>query len=131
MMTGRLLADQGHAVVLHARSQARAEAARMVDGAELEKAERLRALELSLIAAQSSATVAERAAVQQGLIEALTGLGDKVVLGEVAKNMNLVSLFKGRDVATLLAEVVRGTKLDATLRTMTTRPPAPEGETPA
>jgi len=28
LMTGRLLADQGHAVVLHARSQARAEAAR-------------------------------------------------------------------------------------------------------
>ena len=128
----RLKADKDAEILrLTEESKARAEAARMVDGAELEKAERLRALELSLIAAQSSATVAERAAVQQGLIEALTGLGDKVVLGEVAKNMNLVSLFKGRDVATLLAEVVRGTKLDATLRTMTTRPPAPEGETPA
>ncbi len=99
-------------------ARARSDAMRMVDAAEVEKAERLRHLELSLIAAQAEATVAERKAVQQGLIEALTALGDKIVLGEVAQNMNLVSLFKGRDVATLLAEVVRGTKLDKTLQGM-------------
>lgn len=115
----RLEADkQAEILRMTEEAKARADSARLVDAAELEKAERLRTLELALIAAESQATVAERNAVQRGLIEALTGLGDKIVLGQVAENMNLVSLFKGRDVATLLGEVVRGTKLDATLRTM-------------
>ena len=84
-------------------------------------------LELERIPARSAATVAERQAVQPALVEALTALGDKLVLGEVAQNMNLVSLFKGKDVATLFAELMGGTKLARTIREML--PPA-EGEEP-
>jgi hypothetical protein len=62
-----------------------------------------------VLSAHSAATVAERQAVQVGLVEALTALGDKVLLAEVANNMNLVSLFKGKDVGTILAEVLGGT----------------------
>ncbi len=62
--------------------------------------------------------MAERQAVQQGLIEAMTALGDKILLGEAASNMNLVSLFKGKDVATLLSEVLGGTKVMPTVRAL-------------
>lgn len=72
-------------------------------------------LELKKVAAQSQALVAERQAVQPALVEALTALGDKIMLGEVASNMNLVSLFKGKDVASIFAEVVGGTKLGRTI----------------
>ena len=71
-----------------------------------------------LLQAQSAATVAERQAVQRGLVEALTALGDKALLAEVAGNMNLVSLFKGKDVAQLLSEVLGGTKVMPTVRAL-------------
>jgi major vault protein len=86
-------------------------AARLIAGAELEKDARLAELETLLVQAQSAATVAERRAVQSGLIEAMTALGDKLMLSEVAQNMNLVSLFQGKDVGDILAGVVGGTKL--------------------
>ena len=72
-------------------------------------------LELKKVAAHSQAIVAERQAVQPALVEALTALGDKIMLGEVASNMNLVSLFKGKDVASIFADVVGGTKLGRTI----------------
>jgi major vault protein len=75
-------------------------------------------VELDLVRARSAATVAERQAVQPALVEALTALGDKVVLGEVAENMNLVSLFKGKDVASIFRDVVGGTKLGRTIEKM-------------
>lgn len=78
-------------------------------------------IDLSVIAAQSAATVAEREAVQPALVEALTALGDKNVLAEVATNMNLVSLFKGKDVATLFAELLGGTKVGKTIDKMLPR----------
>jgi hypothetical protein len=46
----------------------------------------------------------------------MTALGDKLLLTEVAQNMNLVSLFKGKDVGTILGEVLGGTKVMPTLR---------------
>jgi major vault protein len=90
-------------------AEAQAAAKRLVDGADVETQRKLRELEVMVIQALSAATVAERQAVQAGLVEALTGLGDKVLLAEVAQNMNLVSLFKGKDVGTILAEVLGGT----------------------
>ena len=93
----------------------RAAATRALSVVELETLVARREQQLRLIAAQSSATVAERQAVQQGLVEAMTALGDKIMLGEVASNMNLVSLFKGKDVGTILAEVLGGTRVVPTL----------------
>lgn len=77
----------------------------------------LAAIDIQTVEAQSKATVAERQAIQPALVEALTGLGDKIMLGEVAQNMNLVSLFKGKDVATIFAELLGGTKLGRTIAT--------------
>jgi hypothetical protein len=94
---------------LLAFAEARATVKRLVDGADVETQKKLRELEVMLIQAQSAATVAERQAVQAGLVEALTALGDKALLAEVASNMNLVSLFKGKDVGTILAEILGGT----------------------
>jgi major vault protein len=90
-------------------AEARAAAKRALDAADIETQRKARDLEVLLIQAQSAATVAERNAVQASLVEALTALGDKALLAEVASNMNLVSLFKGKDVGTLLAEVLGGT----------------------
>jgi hypothetical protein len=39
-----------------------------------------------------------------------------VLMTEVAQNMNLVSLFKGKDVGAILSEVLGGTKVAPTLR---------------
>lgn len=97
---------------------ARAAATRVLSAAELEGLAARRAQEIRLIEAQSAATVAERNAVQKGLIEALTALGDKILVGEAAANMNLVSLFKGKDVAQLLLEVLGGTRVAPTLRAL-------------
>ena len=99
-------AERAHLLEL---AQVRAAVKRAVDGADVETQQKLSALEVLVIQAQSAATVAERQAVQAGLVEALTALGDKALLGEVAHNMNLVSLFKGKDVGTILAEVLGGT----------------------
>jgi major vault protein len=78
----------------------------------------LHELQLQLLDAQSRATVAERQAIQPALVEALTALGDKILLGEVAANMNLVSLFKGKDVATLFSDILGGTKVGQTIAAM-------------
>jgi hypothetical protein len=99
-------------------AEARAGAQKMLQGAEIDLQTQLRNLEILLIQAQSAATVAERQAVQKGLIEAMTALGDKIMLAEAAANMNLVSLFKGKDVATLLSEVLGGTKVMPTVRAL-------------
>jgi hypothetical protein len=90
-------------------AEVEAAARRATTSAEIDAQTRLRELEVKVLQAQSAATVAERTAVQAGLVEALTALGDKALLAEVASNMNLVSLFKGKDVGTILAEVLGGT----------------------
>ncbi|MCU0654718.1 MAG: hypothetical protein MUF64_05340 [Polyangiaceae bacterium] len=78
----------------------------------------LHELQLQLLEAQSRATVAERQAIQPALVEALSGLGDKLLLSEVASNMNLVSLFKGKDVATLFSDILGGTRVGRTIAAM-------------
>ncbi|MBI3273108.1 MAG: hypothetical protein HYZ53_29230 [Planctomycetes bacterium] len=102
-------------------ARVQAEAQRTLAAAEVERAARLRDLEVLLINAQSTATVAERNAIQRGLVEAMTALGDKIMLGEVASNMNLVSLYKGKDVGTILSEVLGGTKVLPTLQALRER----------
>ncbi len=72
-------------------------------------------IEMDKVAAHSQAVVAERQAIQPALVEALTALGDKIMLGEAARNMNLISLFKGKDIASIFAEILGGTKLGATI----------------
>lgn len=99
-------------------AEARSSAHRLLQSAELETAAQLRNLEVLLIQAQSAATVAERNAVQAGLIEAMTALGDKIMLAEVAENMNLVTLFKGKEVGTILSEILGGTKVMPTVRAL-------------
>ena len=59
-------------------------------------------VEQQLITAQSNATVAERQAVQPGLIEALSGFGQAQLAGKAAENMGLISLVKGEDAMSLL-----------------------------
>ncbi|MBK9264522.1 MAG: hypothetical protein IPM54_32645 [Polyangiaceae bacterium] len=97
-------------------ADARAEAQRVLNQVQVEFTTRIRELEIKLIEVQSAATVAERQAVQRQLVEAMVALGDKLLLTEVAENMNLVSLFKGKDVGTILSEVLGGTKVMHTLR---------------
>lgn len=112
------LASDADLAIVQRDAEARASAYRMRSEVAVERQRRLTELEASLIAAQSAATVAERQAVQQGLIEAMTALGDKALLAEAASNMNLVSLFKGKDVATLLGEVLGGTKVMPTIKAL-------------
>jgi hypothetical protein len=102
--------------LLEKDAKARADAQRTLANVDLETQARVRELEIQLIKAQADATVAERQAVQRGLVEAMTALGDKLMLGEVASNMNLVSLFKGKDVGTILSEVLGGTTVMRTVR---------------
>lgn len=102
-------------------SEGRASADRMLGAVEIESLVAKTEHELRVVAAHSQATVAERQAVQRGLVEAMTALGDKIMLGAVADNMNLVSLFKGKDVGTILAEVLGGTKVVPTLNSLRER----------
>jgi hypothetical protein len=113
-----------------AEAQVQAGARQTLAEVELATARAQRDQELRLIEANSAATVAERQAVQQSLVEALTALGDKALLSEVAGNMNLVSLFKGKDVGSILAEVVGGTRVVPTLDKLRERfrPAAPSGD---
>jgi multidrug efflux pump subunit AcrA (membrane-fusion protein) len=77
--------------------------------------EALTQLEIQLIQAQSAASVAERQSIQPALVEALTAAGDKVLLAEVAQNMNLISLFKGKDAGTILSDVLGNLSVRRTL----------------
>ncbi|MCO5166410.1 MAG: hypothetical protein M9894_08600 [Planctomycetes bacterium] len=102
--------------LLSKRTEAEAGARRLSEAQALEAEAARHKLHVQLIEAQSAATVAERQAVQRQLVEALTALGDKAFLTEAARNMNLVSLFKGKDVMTLLGEVLNGTRVMGTVR---------------
>jgi len=106
------------AVLEHHKKDAetRSAAQRALHEAEEAHQAKINELEIALLSAQSAATVAERQAVQKQLVEAMVGLGDKMLLTEVAQNMNLVSLFKGKDVGTILSEILGGTKVMPTLR---------------
>lgn len=100
---------------LKRETEARVEASRLKHLEDVEYQTALSQIEMALTKSSSDATVAEREAVQAGLVEAMTGLGDKIMLAEAAKNMNLVSLFQGKDVGTILTEILGGTKVTKTL----------------
>lgn len=123
--SARLLRDQkdkeAERAELQKDAETRAAAQRVQDDVTVDLQRRLRELEVMLLQASSAATVAERQAVQAGLVEALTALGDKALLAEVAGNMNLVSLFKGKDVGTILAEVLGGTPVMPTIQALRTK----------
>ncbi len=91
-------------------AKVRAGAQRALHQEEIEHLTTMRQLEVALIEAQARAAVAERTAIQPKLVEALTALGDKALLSEVAQNMNLVSLFRGKDAGAILAEIFGGTR---------------------
>lgn len=119
---------QAELLLLQHEAAARAESNRKLAAASLEEQTALRQLEVLLINAQSAATVAERNAVQRGLVEAMTALGDKIMLAEVAENMNLVSLFKGKDVGQILADVLGGTKVMPTVKALVEKYGAKAGD---
>ncbi len=106
---------------IRAEAEAKADASRLQHAEDLEYRTAMRDLEVKLIAARAKATVDERLAVQPGLIEAIAGVGDKQLLAEVANNMNLVSLFKGKDVGQILSDVLGGTGLMPAVRGMIER----------
>ncbi|MBI2376217.1 MAG: hypothetical protein HYV07_19645 [Deltaproteobacteria bacterium] len=101
-----------------AEADGEARARRLLHEEESEFKNSTASIEIAVRDADARATVEERKAVQPALVEALQALGDKILLGEVAQNMNLVSLFKGRDVASLFRDVVGGTKLGRTIETL-------------
>jgi len=71
-----------------------------------------------LIEVQAQAKATENGSIQPGLIEAMTALGDKLFLTEAAQNMNLVSLFKGKDVGEIMGSIFDGTRVAGTIATM-------------
>jgi hypothetical protein len=95
---------------------ARAAAAQALHQEEVEHLSKVRQLEILLLEAQARAVVADRTAVQPQLVEALTALGDKALLAEVAQNMNLVSLFRGKEAGEILKEIVGGTRFAPALQ---------------
>ncbi|MEM9490911.1 MAG: hypothetical protein AAGC55_17315, partial [Myxococcota bacterium] len=107
--------SEGHIARQRDATTAKVEMNRLIHDEEQVYRRGLAGIEIERLQAQSQATVAERQAIQPALVESLTALGDKIMLGEVANNMNLVSLFKGKDVATIFAEVLGGTKLGRTI----------------
>ena len=105
----------------------RAQAAQALHEEEFGHLSKLKGLDLALIDAQARAVVAERTAVQPQLVEALTALGDKSLLSEVAQNMNLVSLFRGKEAGEILKEVVGGTRfVPALTEALTSKPKSSE-----
>jgi major vault protein len=113
-----LLSLQAHLQRLSQEAGTEVEAAKLRHEVELLHRQALSGIAIAQLEAQSRALVAERQAVQPALVEALTAVGDKMVLSEVAANMNLVSLFKGKDVATIFADVLGGTKVGRTIATL-------------
>ena len=121
-MTARLAREHQESAAQLARNEQ--EVANSVEAERLQHSElqhhaaEMSKIHLTELAARSAATVAERQAVQPALVEDLTALGDKMLLEEVAQNMNLISLFQGKDVATIFQDVVGGTKLGRTIETI-------------
>lgn len=104
------LAQRAHMEALTHEASTKATAQATLHSEEIEHLTRVRALEIQLLDAQARAVVAERTSVQPQLVEALTALGDKALLSEVAHNMNLVSLFRGKEAGDILKDIVGGTR---------------------
>ena len=104
------LAQKAQLDALTREASTKASAQATLHSEEIEHLSRVRALEIQLLDAQARAVVAERTSVQPQLVEALTALGDKALLSEVAHNMNLVSLFRGKEAGEILKDIVGGTR---------------------
>jgi hypothetical protein len=99
-------------------AQAKAEADRLLNEQQLAYSAAAAEVDKDLINARAQAVVAENQSVQPGLIEALRGHGDKVLLKAAAENMNPISLIQGKSVAELLGGVFGNTRVSNTLRAM-------------
>lgn len=104
------LAQKAQLDALTREASTKAGAQATLHSEEIDHLSRVRALEIQLLDAQARAVVAERTSVQPQLVEALTALGDKALLSEVAHNMNLVSLFRGKEAGEILKDIVGGTR---------------------
>jgi len=117
-------AQTAHRDALLKDAATKAQAAQSLHEEEFAHLSRVKGLDMALLDAQARAIVAERTAVQPQLVEALTALGDKNLLSEVAQNMNLVSLFRGKEAGEILKEVVGGTRFVPALQeALTAKPP--------
>lgn len=100
---------------IEAQRRVQAEQARHTEAAAHQRA--LQQIAERLLATKSNATVAERDAVQAGLVEAISTLGDKMALTDVAQNMNLISLFRGQDVQALFTQLLGEVRTANALKT--------------
>ena len=110
-------------LLLEAENKAKAHA--LLHEEERLHLEAMRQIDIKVLEAQAAAVSAQHQAVQPGLVEAMTSLGDKIMLAEVAKNMNLISLFQGKDVGTILSQVLGGTRVLGTLDKLLEQYPSP------
>ncbi len=119
------LAQKAQLDALTREASTKASAQATLHSEEIEHLSRIRALEIQLLDAQARAVVAERTSVQPQLVEALTALGDKALLSEVAHNMNLVSLFRGKEAGEILKDIVGGTRFAPALAEALSTKPSP------
>ena len=119
------LAQKAQLDALTREASTKAGAQATLHSEEIEHLSRIRALEIQLLDAQARAVVAERTSVQPQLVEALTALGDKALLSEVAHNMNLVSLFRGKEAGEILKDIVGGTRFAPALAEALSTKPSP------
>lgn len=123
------LAQQASLDAVSRDAATKAGAAMLVHQEEIDHLAKLRTLDVQLLQAQAQAAVAERSAVQPQLVEALTALGDKALLGEIAHNMNLVSLFRGKEAGEILKDIVGGSRfVPALTEALSVKPSAKTAE---
>jgi hypothetical protein len=102
-------------------AQSKAEAAAKMNEEEHSHALAMAGVQMKLTEANSSAIVAERQAVQPGLIEALNGFGQAQLAGKAAENMGLVSLFKGDDAMSILQKFCGDSRVGRVIQDMRDR----------
>jgi hypothetical protein len=91
-------------------AEAKAEASAKFWEQEQLHSQEMAKITMDMIKAESEKVVAERNAVQPGLIEALNGFGEAHLAAKVAENMGLVSLVKGEDAMTVLEKFLGASK---------------------
>ncbi len=102
-------------------AEAKAEADRLRNEQQLAFTKASAEVDKDLISVRASAVVAENASVQPGLIEALKGHGDKVLLKAAAENMNPISLIQGKGMVEILGGIFGNTRISRTLSAMSTK----------
>lgn len=122
------IAQKAAAEIQLLEAEAKAKAQATLHGEERTHLQQLRELEIKLLEAKAAAVATQHQAVQPGLVEAITSLGDKIMLADVAQNMNLISLFQGKDVGSILGEVLGGTRVMTTINKLIEQYPAPSSD---